>query len=119
MKKAFKPKYAKKIRQNLKKEKVQIDPLLDALLEELERLEKIRFSLYEVFHDADDVMEKYTNKAGAKNTVVNAAVKEYKSYTQRFNEVCKTLDAMLKARLPEKLPEEEDPLDKLNRRDSL
>jgi hypothetical protein len=110
--------YAVKIRKNLKKTGVVVDPLLDGLLEELQRLEKIRNSLYEVYSDTSSILEKYTNKAGAENIVVSAVVKEYKMYSQRFNEVTKTLEKMLEVRVPEK-PKEPDQLDELNGRDRM
>lgn len=112
---ANKKSYARKIRKNLKKEGVIIDPLLDGLLEELERLENIRESLYDVY-TTSDIIEEYTNKGGATNLVINAAVKEYKMYSQRFNEVSKTIENMLKTRVPEK-PQDDDPLDEINRRE--
>ena len=129
---------ADKIRAMLKKKNVTIDPLLEGLLEQHERLESIMNDLYMSY--ANDVeraqqaaeaqadkagiprntalFKSYTNKAGATNIIISDAVKEFKQYSQRFNEITKTLDMMLRARLPEE-PKEVDPLDQLNTRERL
>lgn len=129
---------ADKIRALLRKKNVDIDPLLEGLLEQHERLETIMSDLYSSYAaDAEMAQKKaeqkadregiprnsalfkeYTNKSGATNIIISDAVKEYKQYSQRFNETTKTLDMMLRARLPEE-PPKEDPLDTLNKRERL
>lgn len=113
MKKETKPKkrsFSKELRQNLQKN-IKISPLLDGLLDELERIENIRDSLYKAYSKGD-LFEKYTNKAGATNLVVNAAIKEYKAYSQRFNDLIKTIQNIIKdVVVPDK--EELDSFEKL------
>ena len=109
--------YGSKIRKILRKDSIPTDPILLGVLEELDRLESIRDALYSEY-ESKPLMEGYTNKAGATNLVVSAAVKEYKMYSQRFNELTKTLDRMIAERMPDKQVEQ-DPLDMLNARDRL
>lgn len=117
--------YTAKIRQNLKKEKIKIDPLLDATLEELERLGVIRDDLYESYISLEDkngnreLFKEHTNKSGATNVIMAAEVTEYKNYSDKFNKTVAALEKMIEARRPEpeKETKPEDPLTKIIRRD--
>ncbi|NJD02657.1 MAG: hypothetical protein FIA99_08695 [Ruminiclostridium sp.] len=124
--------YASKIRQNLRKEKIEIDPLLDATLEELERLGVIRDDLYESYitpkvSPTDSAAEafvkslfkEHTNKAGATNIVMASEITEYKNYSDKFNKTVAAIEKMIEARRPEPVKETkpEDPLAKIIRRD--
>lgn len=111
--------YATKIRQILRKEKIEIDPLLDATLEELERLDVIRNDLFGSYQKEDNLFKKHTNKAGATNIVMAAEVTEYKNYSDKFNKTVAAIEKMIEARRPvkEKEKQQEDPLAKIIRRD--
>ncbi len=117
--------YAMKVRQNLRKEKITIDPLLDATLEELERLGIIRDDLYNSYTELEGVdgkrelFKEYTNKGGATNIIMAAEVTEYKNYSDKFNKTVSALEKMIEARRPEpeKETKPEDPLAKIIRRD--
>jgi hypothetical protein len=118
--------YSAKIRQNLRKEKIEIDPLLDATLEELERLNKIRDDLYESYIASEidpetnsKLFKEHTNKAGATNIIIAQEVTEYKNYSDKFNKTVSAIEKMIEVRRPEKVKETktEDPLAKIIRRD--
>jgi len=118
--------YSTKIRQNLRKEKIEIDPLLDATLEELERLNKIRDDLYESYIKSEidlktssKLFKEHTNKAGATNIIIAQEVTEYKNYSDKFNKTVSAIEKMIEVRRPEKVKETkpEDPLAKIIRRD--
>ncbi|WP_027628123.1 hypothetical protein [Ruminiclostridium cellobioparum] len=112
--------YAAKIRQTLRKEKIDIDPLLDATLEELERLSVIRDDLFESYQDEDTkLFREHTNKAGATNVIMAAEVTEYKNYSDKFNKTVAAIEKMVEARRPVKddSKQQEDPLAKIIRRD--
>ena len=110
--------YAEKIRQILKKEKIDIDPLLDATLEELERLGVIRDDLFESYQGNDELFKEHTNKAGATNIIMAAEVTEYKNYSDKFNKTVAALEKMIEVRRPVKDNSiQEDPLAKIIRRD--
>lgn len=103
------------------KETLYASPLLASLLDELERIENIRDSLYDAY-SGKNLFEEYTNKAGHKNLIINAAVKEYKAYSQRFNDLIKTIHLIIKDVIKpegggEKEPEELDAFEKLIGRD--
>lgn len=112
--------YAAKIRQILRKEKIDIDPLLDATLEELERLSVIRDDLFESYQDEDaKLFREYTNKAGVTNVIIAAEVTEYKNYSDKFNKTVAAIEKMVEARRPVKddSKQQEDPLAKIIKRD--
>lgn len=117
--------YTARIRKNLKKEKITIDPLLDAELEEMERLGVIRDDLYNSYMDLEDkngnreLFKEYTNKSGATNIIMAAEVTEYKNYSDKFNKTVAAIEKMIEARkpIPEKETKPEDPLAKIIRRD--
>ena len=111
--------YAAKIRQMLRKEKIEIDPLLDATLEELERLGVIRDDLFESYQEEDHLFKEHTNKAGATNIIMAAEVTEYKNYSDKFNKTVAAIEKMIEARHPVKddSKQQEDPLAKIIRRD--
>ena len=110
--------YSAKIRQTLRKEKIDIDPLLDATLEELERLGVIRDDLFESYQGKDELFKEHTNKAGATNIIMAAEVTEYKNYSDKFNKTVAALEKMIEVRRPVKDNSiQEDPLAKIIRRD--
>lgn len=117
--------YVAKIRQNLRKEKIVIDPLLDATLEELERLDRIRNDLYKSYVGSEPdpdtetkLFKEYTNKAGATNTIIAQEITEYKNYSDKFNKTVAALEKMIEVRRPAPVKEvkPEDPLTKIIRR---
>ena len=90
--------YTKKIETKLKKDG-NITTIVESVLNELKRIEKIRDSLFksiEMTLENGSITEEYTNKAKATNEVINPAIKEYKSYSQRFNDLTKTLSSLTK-----------------------
>ena len=116
---AKKKSYSAKIRQTLRKEKIDIDPLLDATLEELERLGVIRDDLFESYQGKDELFKEHTNKAGATNIIMAAEVTEYKNYSDKFNKTVAAIEKMIEVRRPVKDNSklQEDPLAKIIRRD--
>lgn len=96
---------------------MEINAFLNNLLLELERIENIRDALYKEYENGS-VTEEYTNKANATNLIINACIKEYKSYSQRFNDLMKTIYLIIKNK-ENKSPskdEEDDDLEKINKR---
>lgn len=123
---AKKKTYAEKIKQRLKEEKIEIDPLLDATLEELERLSVIRDDLYNSYIESEPdaeteskIFKEHTNKAGATNIVIAQEITEYKNYSDKFNKTVAAIEKMIEARRPaqEKETKQEDLLAKIIRRD--
>lgn len=116
---AKKKSYSAKIRQTLRKEKIDIDPLLDATLEELERLGVIRDDLFESYQGKDELFKEHTNKAGATNIIMAAEVTEYKNYSDKFNKTVAAIEKMIEVRRPVKDNSklQEDPIAKIIRRD--
>lgn len=110
-KKSKKTSFAEQLRVNLDKN-IKLSPLLDGIIDELERIENIRDCLYKAYSEGD-LFEEYTNKAGATNLVVNAAIKEYKSYSQRFNDLMKTIHNIIKDVIIPLTPDEPDPFEKI------
>lgn len=112
--------FAKDLRKKLK-ETMSASPLLEGLLDELERVENIRNTLYDAYNK-DKLFEEYTNKAGYTNLIINAAIKEYKAYSQRFNDLVKTIHVIIKdiiivgGTLPNGKPAELDEFEKLVKR---
>ena len=98
MKKNSKVMYAAEYRKSLG-ELANMSPI-NGLLDEMDRMERIRNDLYQACTDGKTV-DGYTNKAGATNQVVNPAIKEYKAYSQRYADLCKTIEGIVKARAPE------------------
>lgn len=115
-----KMKFAVELKGKLK-ETLYASPLLASLLDELERIENIRDSLYDAYANGN-LFEEYTNKAGHSNMIINAAIKEYKAYSARFNDLIKTIHLIIKDVIKpevgeEKQPEELDAFEKLIGRD--
>ena len=109
--------YTKKIKLKLKKDG-RITPIVDSILNELERIEKIRNSLYkaiEIAMNNGEITEEYTNKAKETNNIINPAIKEYKSYCQRFNDLTKTLASLTKSE-EETVDKTDDPFELMRKR---
>ena len=106
--------YTNKIKKQLE-ENGLVTPVIETVLAEMLRIEKIRDKLYKQANTGK-VVEEYTNKAGATNTVVNPAIKEYKAYCQQFNNIIKTLDALTGSPREEGKPVEPDPFEKIRDR---
>ena len=106
--------YTNKIKKQLK-DNGQITPVVETVLAEMLRIEAIRNSLYAEYM-ANQILSTYTNKAGATNTVVNPAIKEYKAYCQQFNNLIKTLDTLTGNPREEGRPPEPDPFEKIRDR---
>lgn len=109
--------YTNKIKKQLK-ENEQITPVIETVLAEMMRIETIRNALFAEYQ-TDEILSKYTNKAGATNTVVNPAIKEYKAYCQQFNNLIKTLDSLLGNPREEGKPAEPDDYEKIRDRKKL
>lgn len=119
--------YSNKIKKMLKELDVKIDPLIEATLEELDRLTHIRNDLYDSYNSleidpktGEKLFREHTNKAGATNIIITQEVTEYKNYSDKFNKTIAALEKMIDSRKPEKEKEEkpEDPLAKIIRRET-
>lgn len=89
MAKKMEPSKTIAIREELSKNQ-PLSSIQDSILCELERIESIRNNLY-YSYEKSPVLKEYTNKNGSKNMVVNPAIKEYKAYSNQFNNMIKTL----------------------------
>lgn len=109
--------YTNKIKKQIE-ENGQITPVIETVLAEMLRIEKIRNALFGQMQSEKNfkVCEEYTNKAGATNTVVNPAIKEYKAYCQQFNNLIKTIDSLMGNPREEGRQPEPDPFEKIRDR---
>jgi len=96
-----------KMRSNLKKNNTY-NSLISNVLDELERIEIIKNLLWEEIEELETITEEYTNKGGATNDILKPCIKEYKQYSNQFNNLMKTLNTMTKDALKDCIVDNRD-----------